>query len=122
MYEYRITTKIDITRSNPNRAVTDEILLGQQSNFNTFLQGISLRANIDWLQDPKHIGNYWQWDFFVEQKDVFRKDDDPVGLLIEDLHGIPVVGNLTNPIAIFPPIIRAKGKDLNTWITFIRSD
>jgi len=119
MHEYRILTKIDITRSNPGREVHDEILVGQQSNFNTFLQGIGLRANIDWKQDPIQIGNYWQWNFFVEQVDVFKRDADPVALLVDDLNGIPIIGNLTNLLAVYPPVIKTKGKDTNTWITFV---
>ena len=119
MFRYNIYTYIDITRTTPDRDSKDEFALGQQSNFNSFLQGIGLRANVLWDIDPQKHGEIWKWDFFVEQADVFSDGLDPVALLLKDLHGIPVVGNLTNTRAIYPPVIRTLGKDLNTWIEYI---
>lgn len=119
MFQYRIRTYIDITRAKTDRDSTDEISTGQISNFNTFLQGIGLRSNITWNNDPQLENDIWTWDFFVEQADVFNNGLNPVGLLLEDLHGIPVVGNLTNTRAVYPPVIRTLGKDLNTWVEYI---
>jgi len=53
MNRYRITTLVDITRSKATRSETSELKQGQQSNFNTLIQVIGLRANIATDYDPK---------------------------------------------------------------------
>jgi len=119
MFRYKIRTHIDITRSNVDRATSDEIAIGQQSNFNAFLQGIGLRSNITWDQDPIKEDNTWTWEFYSEQEDVFRHGDDPVGLLKLDLDGIPIIGNLTNSRAVYPPVVRTVNGSTNTWVEYI---
>lgn len=130
MQRYRLTTLIDITRSQASRIESDRIKIGQQANFNTFLQSIGLRSNIDWSEDPvRQEGRlpepfdgraaYWVWEFEVERDEVYLKDNDPVGLLIDDLHGVPVIPDLTNTADISPSAIQAKGPQLNTWLTII---
>ena len=130
MQRYRITTLVDITRSQASRIETDKIKIGQQSNFNTFIQSIGLRANIEWNQDPvKHAGQlpdplegkatHWIWEVDVESQDVFLKDGDPVGHLRDDLHGVPVVNNLENSVDLYPAAIQLKGHSQNTWVEII---
>jgi hypothetical protein len=130
MQRYKITTLIDITRSQASRSETNKLKVGQQSNFNTFLQSIGLRSNIDWISDPvKTTGrlptsidgkaSYWVWEFEVERDDVFLKVDDPVGHLRDDLHGVPVVNNLENSVDLNPAAIQLKGHSQNTWVEII---
>ena len=102
MPRYKIKTTVDITRSNPDRGDPDQIRQGQQSNFNTLLQGIGMRANVEWTYNPSRSmletdGKiaYWLWEFTVEREDIFLSDGDPVGLLKQDLHGVPIIKNLT---------------------------
>jgi hypothetical protein len=52
MPRYQIVTLVDITRTNPTRSETDQHLLAQQANFNTLLQSIGLRSNVEWAVDP----------------------------------------------------------------------
>ena len=52
MPRYNIKTTVDITVTNPTRDETDQIKVAQQGNFNSLVQGIGLRANIDWDTDP----------------------------------------------------------------------
>ena len=126
MARYKIITFVDITRSNPLRQETDKIKLGQQSNFNSLIQAIGLRANVDWQQDPEMntgrlphpmIGkaNHWVWEFETERDYLFLKDTDPVGLLLEDLNGVPIVINLNNSVDITPAVFRTLGDKPNTW-------
>ena len=122
MFRYRIRTHIDITRSKAGRESSDELAIGQQSNFNTFLQGIGLRANIQWDQDPVNNDDQWEWEFVVEQALLFDDGNSPVGLLLEDLNGIPIISNLSNTRAIYPPVIRTLGDDVNTWVEYIPSN
>lgn len=130
MQRYRITTLVDITRSQASRSETDRIKVGQQSNFNTFLQTIGLRANIEWHQDPeKHKGrlpepfegkaSYWVWEFDVERDDVYLKGNDPTGHLKEDLQAVPVINDLENDTDIVPSAVQTSGSNINTWVEII---
>ena len=128
MARYQIITLVDITRSNPSRSETDMQKLGQQANFNSLLQAIGLRANITWEQAPEMKdgrlphprsgkANHWLWEFDTERDLLFYKsDDDPVGLLLDDLHGVPIINQLNNSIDIHPSIFATRGDNTNTWI------
>ena len=130
MARYKIITLIDITRSKPARDDTDKIKLGQQANFNSLLQAIGLRSNVEWQRDPKkntgtlpdRIGGkatHWIWEFDCEREEVFLKDENPVGLLVNDLHGVPIVDLLENSADINPAAFQTQGNDINTWVTII---
>lgn len=130
MTRYKLITLIDITRTNPTRVEQDPTVLGQQANFNTFLQGIGMRANIEWEQDPimdsgvlplpfDGGANYWTWEFIVERDQVFELDNDPVALLVQDLHNIPIVSNLLNDVDLYPAAIQTQGDSVNTYISII---
>ena len=132
MARYKIITLVDITRSNATRSETDKIKIGQQSNFNSLVQAIGIRSNVDWSVDPKkHSGSlplplvgkaaHWIWEFDCEREEVFLKDNNPVGLLIDDLDGVPIVDLLENSTDINPPVIKTKGPKPNTWITLSSS-
>jgi hypothetical protein len=124
---YQITTLVDITKTNPPRGTTDPTTLGQQSNYNTLIQTISLRANIDYSIDPKMEtgrlpepftgkGTYWTFIFEVEREQIFLKDADPVGLLKEDLNGVPVVTGLKDTVNFKLPVFHTDGKLINAYI------
>jgi hypothetical protein len=130
MTRYKIITLIDITRTNPTRVEQDPTILGQQANFNTFLQGIGMRANIEWEQDPimdtgtlphpfEGRATYWTWEFTVERDQVFELDNNPVALLVQDLHNIPIVSNLLNDVDLYPAAIQTQGDSINTYISII---
>jgi hypothetical protein len=130
MARYQIITLIDITRTNPTRNETDKLKVGQQANFNSLLQGIGLRSNVSWVTDPiskngrlpgdiDGKANYWEWTFDVEREDVFLKDNDQTGLLLDDLNGVPIIDGLTNSVEISPAAIQTKGNNINTWVTII---
>ena len=120
MPRYKIKTTVDITRSNPSREDTNSVRNGQQLNFNTLLQGIGMRANVEWDNDPQPVEyqdtKEWFWEFEAEQVDVFATKDDPVGLIKQDLQGIPVIRNLTETATLEKPIFITSGDDQNIWI------
>ena len=120
MPRYAIKTTIDITRSNPTREDPDPIRHAQQNNFNTLVQGIGMRANIEWNSDPQRIEHEgdaeWFWDFETEQVDVFVDGSDVVGLLKKDLNGVPIIRNLTNTERLDKPVFITSGGDQNIWI------
>lgn len=130
MARYKIVTLVDITRSDPDRKETDKVKIAQQSNFNSLIQAIGLRSNVDWTRDPKKIdgrlpdgiegkATHWIWEFDTEREDVFLKDDDPVALLKEDIHGVPVIDQLENSTDLNPSAFQTRNGNQNTWITII---
>ncbi len=130
MERYKITTLVDITRSNPPRSTLDFRLLGQQSNFNSLLQTLGIRSNISYEKDPVYEkgrlpnpwngkGAYWTFEFETERDDVYRKDDDLAGLLKTDLNGVPIIDNLDNTIDFKLPVFKTLGNDVNTVIEII---
>lgn len=130
MERYKIISLVDITRSGASRYDTDKIKISQQSNFNSLVQAIGIRANIEWDLDPKvcdgrfpdpieGAGTYWTWEFVTERNQVFLKDEDPVYLLKEDIHGVPVINGLNNTVDIIPSVFQIKGDRQNIWISKI---
>lgn len=126
MKKYKIITLVDVTRSKATRTETDKIKIGQQSNFNSLIQAIGLRSNVEWTSDPKVSegrlpdGNgkskYWTWVFYSEREGLWNKDGDPVGLLKDDINKVPILNNLTNDIEIVPACFITIGDNLNTWV------
>lgn len=126
MFYYHLTTLVDITRTNTRR--TDDLLrCSQQANFDALVQGIGLRANVLWDLDPVMINGkipytdgkatHWNWTFIVEQQDVFLKNNDPVGLLLDDLNHIPVITGLNDTAYFEKDAFITQGKLTNTWIS-----
>jgi hypothetical protein len=62
---------------------------------------------------------YWIWEFDAERERVFEKENDPVGLLIDDMHRVPIVTALTETAEIRPPAFQTKGDAVNTIIEII---
>lgn len=130
MVRYKILTLVDITRSQAHRSETDKVLVGQQANFNSLIQAIGIRANPTWSKDPEmhtgrlpepHTGkcHHWTWEFDIEQDQIYFKNNDPVGLLVEDLNNVPVVPDLMNSADIHPAVFQTLGDRANTWISII---
>ena len=130
MQSFKIISLVDITRSSPSRLENDPIKLGQQANFNSLIQAIGLRSNMEWDKDPEECSGrlpyplegaatHWLWEFWVERDFVFQKDNDPVYLLLADLQGVPVVNGLNNSVDITPSIFQTKGEHTNIWISLI---
>jgi hypothetical protein len=127
MARYQIITLVDITRTNASRYETDKIKLGQQANFNALQQAIGLRSNFSFVAAPQqHTGalprdlegraTYWVWNFDTERDSVFLKEQDPVGLLIDDINGVPITGQLNNSVDIDPEAFISRGDNSNIWI------
>ena len=120
MARFKITTTVDITKTDPDRECNDPVRIAQQSNFNSLLQGIGMRANVVWDMSPTRIENesntVWEWEFETEYKDVFLLKNDPSGLLKQDLAGVPVIKNLTNTDPLDKPMFITTGNGQNIWI------
>ena len=133
MARFQIITLVDITQTNPHRSETDQHLLSQQANFNSLVQAIGLRANVAWMSTPKERNGalprdidgkavYWTWSFDVERDDVFLKDSNSVGLLVDDLNGVPIIPNLNNSVDLDPACFISKGETANIWVFELGED
>jgi hypothetical protein len=130
MPRYRITTLIDITRTDAKKSDNDQYRLAQQDNFNSLRQSIELRSIVSWHRDPvKHNGrlpdpldgkaSYWIWEFETERDDLFLRDNDPVALLKEDLHGVPIIDGLDETVNFEISAMQTQGQMINTWVAII---
>jgi hypothetical protein len=130
MPRYRITTLIDITRTDAKKSDNDQYRLAQQDNFNSLRQSIELRSIVSWHRDPvKQHGRlpdpldgkaaYWIWEFETERDDLFLRGNDPVALLKEDLHGVPIIDGLDETVGFEIPAMQTQGQMINTWVVLI---
>jgi hypothetical protein len=121
-----ICTLIDITQTKVNRiSQGTELELNQQRNFVTLLQCVEIRSIIEFdrppsleLKDLKTLGfgsqykgknRVWTFRFNTDRTNVYLdNNDNPVGSLIEDLHEVPIIKNLTETVNILKSIFDCK--------------
>jgi hypothetical protein len=65
----------------------------QQMNWETMVQLISLRTQPLNIRTTVNKSD-WTLEFDVDQIDVFRKGNDPIGLLKEDIENVPMLTGL----------------------------
>ena len=125
--KFRIDTLIDITNTSSRRQDDDKYAYRQEANFQTLLQTIGLRVNLNYDKSPridklsvvkssfgdKYKGkqNVWSFDFEVE----FEGAID-LAMLTKDFDLIPIIIGLDETITADKALFRTKGKDKN--ITF----
>lgn len=121
MQTISLKTTVDITATNPTRDEKDPILIAQQGNFNSLIQGIGMRANIYYEFNPmvttEASVKYWNWAFKVEQQGIWQVGTDQLALLNSDLDGIPIIGTLTNTTDIKPAVFCTSGERQNIWLS-----
>ena len=150
MHEYRIHTLVDITDNGnlkqqfPFKTAADQVIhdkhslaiaRNQNSNFNTLLQLLQMRANITWEVPPEKINdtlgnsnfgsfyegkhNTWHFQFFTEQSGVYGNDDMMTSSLISDFHNVPIVSfckeTATFPLSTFDT---ENHKTINTYFSY----
>ena len=121
MDTFKVHTLIDITKTGLNKFKTDNRkLINQQTNWNTFQQVISMRANVYFDTKPtitetsvsefgtayKGKHKVWSFEFNVEQEGAVTVD-----ALVDDFNLIPVVAGLDSTIDINNNAFRTKGKE-----------
>jgi hypothetical protein len=121
--KYTIFTQIDITKSNPLRDDPSTLKQGQQANFNSLRQAIELRAIIVDDSNPRVIERdnetWWQYDFTTDRGDEFLVKNNPVGLLVDDIDGIPFISGLNSSVGLEQSVFKTKGKNPNTTAQII---
>lgn len=137
MQRIKITTLIDITCSNVKRPNEGTVLESNQyRNWTTLLQAIGLRALISYEHNPsieeRAIKDYgfgsdytgkkrvWTFEFTTDQNDCWYDREDPLFLLLEDLHNVPIIKNLNETINIDKTIFDLKSNQYrNTTVQII---
>ncbi len=138
MSKILIETLIDVTCSTAKRpGQGDDLAVNQYRNYATLLQAIGLRTNILFDQEPvtvkeKLSGNkfgsafaskshqIWTFEFTTDRSDVYYDQGDPLHLLKEDLHNVPVVKNLQESINIVNAVFDLKSdKYKNTSVSIV---
>jgi hypothetical protein len=87
----------------------------QQRNWETVTQLISLRTQINNITDPIRINDRWQFEFEVDNANLFSTDIDPLAILKEDCTGVPMLTALNEsvPDDVFLSV------DKNIWFTIV---
>ena len=81
----------------------------QQRNWETILQLIGLYTQPQSISDIRIKNGRWEFEFETEFDDVFRLNDDPVGLLKQACRGVPIINYVQQQLtALLQP-------DVNIW-------
>lgn len=121
-----IKTLIDITKTGINRSNQGtQLQVYQQKNFNTLVQCLELRSVINYQLLPKvekidlknlNFGsnykgkhNVWTFQFSPDRSGAYFNDQNGIiGELLNDIHEVPVIKNLTETINIDKSIFDIK--------------
>lgn len=137
MQRFTIHTLLDITETRQfKHQPGNDLAKLQQQNFSTLLQTIGLRVNPLYERAPKveevnlkdyHFGSkfkgshkMWTFSFAIEYDGGFTDQyGNPAGMLIEDLHFVPMITELEETAEINIPMFNTKDPDYcNTLVYF----
>lgn len=127
METIQIKTLIDVTDSGVYRYSKErELEYNQNKNWTTLLQTIGLRALIEFDQTvvcentelramgfgEKHRGvhNVWSLTFRTDRDQSYANEKSPIGLLLSDLHEVPIIENLTETINMNRPVFDTQSR------------
>lgn len=129
---YCLHTLVDITNTGVwRREPGNEKLRDQQQNFNTVLQTIGLRANIEYRRRPelekapadqygfafKDTVNIWTFEWYCDREAVWTEGNDPLALLKLDFNLVPFIPNLEETLVMRPSVFKSSGADANILFT-----
>lgn len=136
-----IQTLVDITNTKVNRPSQGlQQQVDQQRNFITLMQCIEIRSIVSYdssptletEQDIKKLGfgtsykgkhSIWTFRFKTDRDSVYSDDTgNPIGNLLEDIHEVPIIKNLTETINIDKSIFDCKDPLLKNTIVRIVTD
>lgn len=136
MKRFLLYTLVDITETKIYRhQETEPLAKNQQQNFLTLLQTIGLRVNPTYTQSPAvektnldrwHFGSeykgrhsIWAFEFSIEYEGGLTDEQgNEAGLLIKDLHFVPIINNLTETINIRLPVFDTGSSDYRNTLIY----
>ena len=107
---YKLYTLVDITHTGQYRNEPGkENDRWREQNFNTILQTLGIRANIQYTQKPivtevagrlvgfdtDEVIRLWRFDFRTEQDYLYKSKGDPIGYLKQDFNLVPYINGLS---------------------------
>lgn len=107
---YKLYTLVDITQTKQyQNDPARKQARSQQQNFDTLLQTIGIRANIEYDKSPlvlvdipakfglegTVLSNIWVWEWRTEREHLFELNGDDVGHLKDLFKLVPYISNLT---------------------------
>jgi len=87
----------------------------QQRNWETITQLISLRTQVNGLTTPAKIENCWQFEFEVENENLFDNGSDSLAVLKADCGGVPMLLGLNESADIGTMLT----VDTNIWFALV---
>ena len=128
--KFRIQTLIDITETRARRQSEDKFAYRQEANFQTVLQTIGMRVNIEYQNSPtfeeitaaknpfddKYKGKQmlWNFEFYVEYEDALTLE-----MLKGDFDLIPIITGLNETIHLEKALFKTTGKDKNILFSVV---
>ena len=107
--QYYLYTTVDITNTGQYRSESGkEAVRWKEQNFQTLLQTLGIRANIESYTKPvlkeiagtvvgfktSSIIHVWYFEFSTEREFLYESENDPVGYLKEDFNMVPYISGL----------------------------
>jgi hypothetical protein len=87
----------------------------QQRNWETITQLISLRTQVTELTNPVQTNDRWQFEFEVDNENLFVTDTDSLAVLKADCDSVPMLTGL-NECAETGTVLAV---DTNIWFTLV---
>jgi hypothetical protein len=128
--KFRLETLIDITETRARRQGDDKFAYKQEANFQTILQTIGMRVNIEYQNSPtfeeiiasknpfndKYKGKQmlWTFEFNVEYEDALTLE-----MLEGDFDLIPIITGLNETIELNKALFKTTGKDTNILFSVV---
>ena len=97
----------------------------QQRNWETILQVVSLKTQAIDITNPtimtRQDKKVWQFSFGIEHTGIYDDGKDQLGLLKEEVHGVPMITGLNETYAegFLMPYLLAKGENQNIMFTLL---
>ena len=116
---YKLYTLVDITNTKQHQnSAENRQARSQQQNFDTVIQTIGMRANVDYTKPPEVtidvpkkynldsavFSNIWIFEWRVEREFLFLDDNDDVGYLKQLFNLVPYIPGLTETMTSSKPI------------------
>ena len=92
----------------------------QQRNWETILQVIGLRCQLEDLDDPQRQDQAWHFEFSVAGADVLG-EQQAFRPLLADCEGVPMIVGLTEPRPP-RPMLCVTGPDQNIWFATVNNE
>ena len=91
----------------------------QQRNWETLLQILGLRCQLENIQSSEHRDDAWHFSFEVDNVAVYGDRGDLV-LLRQDCNGVPMVTQLNESSPVVDTLV-TQGQDQNIWFSTVNT-